>query len=138
MFNRIMAPVDLAHTETLGKALMVTADMARQYGAGVVYVGVTAATPGKVAHNPAEFAEKLDAFAKSQALTLGIAAEAHAVVSHDPTTDVDDALLKAVGETGADLVVMASHVPGLTEYIWPSNGGKIASHSSASVFVVRD
>jgi nucleotide-binding universal stress UspA family protein len=60
------------------------------------------------------------------------------VVSHDPTVDVDDALMKAVSETGADLVVMASHVPGLADYIWPSNGGKLAAHSSASVFVVRD
>jgi hypothetical protein len=32
---------------------------------------------------------------------------------------------------------MASHVPGLTEYVWPSNGGKLAGHAKASVFVVR-
>ena len=60
------------------------------------------------------------------------------MIAHDPTTDVDDALLKAVDETGADLVVMASHKPGLAEYFWPSNGGKLAGHTGVSVMLVRD
>jgi len=42
-----------------------------------------------------------------------------------------------VEEAGADLVVMASHVPNVTDYIWPSHGGWVAEHSDASVFVVR-
>ena len=46
-------------------------------------------------------------------------------------------ILNAPGNVGADLVVMQSHVPRLTDYVWPSNGGTIASHSKASVFVVR-
>ncbi|MCA9547857.1 MAG: hypothetical protein KC613_25810, partial [Myxococcales bacterium] len=32
------------------------------------------------------------------------------VYSHDPTVDLDDALLRAVKEVNADLVVMASHL----------------------------
>jgi nucleotide-binding universal stress UspA family protein len=59
-------------------------------------------------------------------------------VSNDPTTDVDDTLLRTIEETGAELVIMASHKPDLADYFWPSNGGKIASHSDASVFIVRD
>jgi len=45
--------------------------------------------------------------------------------------------LHTIDEIGADLVVMQSHLPGLVDYVWPSNGGKIAGHSRASVFVVR-
>jgi len=137
MYAKIMTPVDLGHVETLDRALRTTADLARHYGAPVVYVGVTAQTPGPVAHTPKEFAGKLDAFAAQQAQANGIEAAAHAVVSHDPAVDVDDALMKALDETGADLVVMASHVPTLADYVWPSNGGKIAQHAKASVFVVR-
>jgi len=137
VFKKIMTPVDLAHQGDLKKALACTADLARHYGARVIYVGVTAPTPGATAHNPAEFAEKLGDFAAAQASEHGIEAEADTVVSHDPTTDVDDALLKAVDDTGADLVVMASHVPGLLDYIWPSNGGKIAEHAACTVMVVR-
>ncbi len=137
MFKQIMAPVDLAHKATLAKALKATGDIAKHYGVPVTYVGVTASTPGALGHNPEEYSEKLSAFAAEQAAEYGITAESKTVISHDPTTDVDDALLKAVSDIGADLVVMASHIPGLTDYIWPSNGSKIAAHSRASVFVVR-
>lgn len=46
------------------------------------------------ANSPAEFAERLEAFVKTQ-------------------------------------------MPGITDYIWPSNGGTIATRAKTSVFVVR-
>ena len=137
VFTRIMTPVDLAHAERMERSLQCGAELAALWGIPVVYVGVTAQTPGSVAHNPEEYGRKLAAFAAAQAEARGITAEAQAVVSHDPSTDLDDTLLKAVKDTGADLVVMASHVPGLTDYVWPSNGGKIAGHAAVSVMVVR-
>ena len=138
MFQRILAPVDLAHLENLERALDVAAAEAKSHDAPITFVSVTSAAPGAVAHNPDEFRGKLEAFARHQGETRGIDAEALAVVSADPTTDVDDALLAAIRQTGADLVVMASHKPGIAEYFWPSNGGKIASHADVSVFIVRD
>lgn len=137
MFQHIMIPVDLAHAERLGKALDAGADLAMHYGAKLTYVGVTAPSPSAIAHNPKEYGEKLAAFAAAQVAAHGHEAEARAVIAHDPTTDLDDALLRTVDEIGADLVVMASHIPGVADYLWPSNGGKIAGHSRASVFVVR-
>ena len=138
MFKRIMVPVDLAHIPALRKALEVAAGVAKQYDIPVTYVGVTSAAPSALGHNPDEFDARLTAFGAEQASANGIVGETKTVISHDPTTDVDDALLHAVKDVGADLVVMASHVPGLADYVWPSNGGKIAAHSDASVFVVRD
>lgn len=132
-----MVPVDLAHVDHLDKALTCAADLAKHYGAKVVFVGVTSPSPSKIAHNPKEYGQKLQAFADEQGKSRGHDAEAHPVVSHDPSTDVDDALMKAVDETGADLVVMQSHMPDVLDYIWPSNGGKIAEHAKVSVMVVR-
>lgn len=137
MFKKIMTPVDMAHRGDLKKALACSADLARHYGAEVVYVGVTAATPSATAHTPEEFRTRLDAFAAEQAKEHGIKTSADMVLSHDPTVDVDDALLGAVAQTGADLVVMASHVPNVLDYIWPSNGGKLAEHAKCTVMVVR-
>ncbi len=137
MFTRIMVPVDLAHVPQLERALDCAAALAKQHGAKVVYVGVSAASPGSVAHSPEEFARKLDEFASAQGELHGIDTEGHAVTSHDPRIDLDPTLLKTVADTGADLVVMASHVPNLTDYIWPSNGGTLASHAPVSVMVVR-
>ncbi|WP_366657583.1 universal stress protein [Fodinicurvata sp. EGI_FJ10296] len=137
MFKTIMVPVDLFHAGTLDKALATAAGLARQFDATAVYVGVTSSAPSEVAHNPQEFQAKLDAFAAEQAAKHGISAKAQALVSHDPTTDLDRTLAKAVGDIGADLVVMASHVPGMTEHLINSNAGWMAAHLDVSVFVVR-
>ncbi len=137
MFNQIMVPVDLAHTGELEKSLKIASDLSKQYDAPVCYVGVATSQPSEVAHNPDEYEQKLSAFAAEQAAEDGHTATSRTFIGHDPAIDVDDVLLKAVDEVGADLVVMASHVPSLVDYIWPSNGGKIAAHSKAAVFVVR-
>ena len=137
MFKQIMVPVDLEHTDQLSRSLSIAADLANHYKAPVCYVGVTQSQPSSISHNPEEFEQKLTAFAEEQTKQNGHEASARAFVGHDLVADVDDVLLKAVDETGADLVVMASHVPTLADYIWPSNGGKIAAHSKAAVFVVR-
>ncbi|WP_043919027.1 universal stress protein [Jannaschia aquimarina] len=138
MFKRIMTPVDLGHVGKLEKALAAAAALAKSEGAAITYVSVTSPQPGAVAHSPEEFKAKLEAFASEQGSAHGIPTDAHVIVSHDPSVDVDDALLKAVTDLDADLVVMASHAPGFADYFWPSNGGKVAAHSKASVFVVRD
>lgn len=137
MFSKIMMPVDLDHQDSLGRALDCAADLAVHYGAGLVYVGVTTALPGAPGHEAEDYAAKLAGFADAQAQAHGIAVFSHVLICQDPTTELDAALLKAVGETGADLVVMASHVPTRTDYVWPSNGGKLAAHAKVSVLVVR-
>ncbi|GAB5376086.1 MAG: hypothetical protein AcusKO_25480 [Acuticoccus sp.] len=137
MFHRIMAPVDLAHIAQLDRALQCTADLAKQYGVPVTYVSVTSSAPTSIAHNPQEFDAKLTAFAKGEADKHGIEATSHMILAHDPSIDIDGALRHAIDETEADLVVMASHVPGRLEYIWHSHGGRLAEHAKCSVFIVR-
>ncbi|MEM7774347.1 MAG: universal stress protein [Pseudomonadota bacterium] len=137
MFTSILVPVDLAHISQIEKSLGVAAAIANSHGASVCYIGVTAAAPSEVAHTPTEFAQKLDAFGQEQATKHGHGVSTKAVTSHDPATDLGDILLNAVDDLGADLVVMASHMPTLGDYVWPSNGGKVASHAKASVFLVR-
>ncbi|WP_223429019.1 universal stress protein [Tateyamaria pelophila] len=137
MFKRIMAPVDLAHVERLSAALDCAADLAKLYRVPITYVGVTSSAPSKLAHNPEEFGQRLGAFAEQEAAKHGVETATHTAIAHDPTTEIDDALMRAIGETGADLVVMASHVPNVMDYIWPSNGGKLAEHAKCSVMVVR-
>lgn len=137
MFELIMVPVDLAHTGSLGRALSCVADLARIHNSKVCYVGATTSAPSALGHNPDEYEKKLVIFAEEQANQYGHSSSHKMMIAHDPTTDIDDVLLKAVKETGADLVVMATHKPGIGDYIWPSNGGRIAAHADASVFLVR-
>lgn len=138
MFNHILAPVDLTHIDRLTRALEVAADLARHYDIEVTYVAVTTPQPSKVAHSPEEFAAKLDAFAREQGEKYGHKVSAKAVVSHDPAVDLDHALRGARQDTGADLVIMGSHMPNLGDYVWPSHGGKLALHAHASIMLVRE
>lgn len=134
MYSHIMIPVDLAHVERLDRALRTGGDLARLYGADLTLVGVTSGLPGAAAHSPQEFTHKLEALAAAQA-TFGVRATAKTVVSHDPAVDMDKLLLGAAEDVGADLVVMATHVPRGLE--WPSHGGHLASHATISVMLVR-
>lgn len=137
MYKKIFVPVDLEHIAHLDKSLLCAAELSKVFSAPVVFTGVTAATPSSVARTPEEYAQKLAQFAAEQADTHGISTDSKAMVSHDPAVDLDKTLLEAVKETGADLVVMQSHVPHLSDRLWPSNGGTIATHTAASVFLVR-
>ena len=137
MYNSIMVPVDLQHIDQLEKSLAVAADLSKHFKASVCYVGVTGSQPSEIAHNTKEFEEKLGEFAAEKGKQLGIDATSKSYVGHDLVVDVDDVLLKAVEELKPDLVVMASHAPTIADYVWPSNGGKVAAHASISVFLVR-
>ncbi|MDA7085644.1 universal stress protein [Pseudomonas sp. SA3-5] len=138
MYKQMMIPVDLAYIDRLEKALRTGADLAKLYDIPVCYISVSANTPTEVAHNPTEFKEKLQQFAVAQAERYGLEkVSSTAYFSHDPAVDLDQTLLKAAKDCGADLVVMASHVPGLAEHLFASNAGYFASYSAASVLVVR-
>jgi universal stress protein F len=137
-YKKIMVPVDLAHADKLTHALEAAGSLAAFFGAPVTYVGVTASAPSPLAHNPQEYTRKLEQFAADQAKAHKIEASAHAVITHDPAVDLDPALEHAVQETGSDLVVMATHIPNAGDHFWPSHGGRVATHTKASVFLVRD
>lgn len=138
MFKHILVPIDLAHLETLGRALMVAIAEARHHDADITYVSVASPLPGVLGHNPEEVQKRLDAFAAEQAGEHGVRAKAHLAISHDPSIDMDATLLGAIRDSGADLVIMATHKPGVAEYFFSSNGGYIASHADVSVMLVRD
>jgi len=136
-FSKIMVPVNLQHAEKLEKAISVATDMARQYGASICLVGVTTAQPNEVARTLDQYREKLAQFAEEKSTDSGIEMTSQAFDTADPLRDLDDVLDNAIKEIGADLVIMASHVPNFADYLLASNSGRLASHSSASVFIVR-
>ncbi len=137
MYRRIVVPVDLARLDALQKALATAGDLARHYKVPVTYVDVTSNVPDTVARSPAEFGQKLKAFAEAEGEKYGVAASAHPLTSADPPAEVSRLLRAAVRELGADLVVMASHPPSRLDWLIPSQGGSVAEHSEASVFIVR-
>ncbi|MEX0385782.1 universal stress protein [Spiribacter onubensis] len=137
MFKKILVPVDLAHLEAIERSLAASADLARHYGAEVHYLGVTTSTPGTVARTPEEYAQKLEAFAQEQAKVHGQPAHSRCINSPDPVADLDRTILRSIDDVGADLVVMATHLPKHLDAVIPAHGDRIASHTDISVFLVR-
>ena len=135
MYTQIMIPVDLGHLERMDKALRTAADLARLYGAGLTVVGITGVQPSPVAHNPEEYARKLADFARELSERFGLQVAAHPITAHDPAVELDHLLLDASRDLGADLVVAATHVPSF--FGGASHGGRLASHATASVVLVR-
>lgn len=139
-----MVPIDLTHTEKLTKALDTAKVLAQAGGGTIILVGVTSTAPGAAAHTPEEFSKKLSAFGSEYAERSGCHVETSSFVANDPATDLHKTLIDASGKLvdasgklDVDLIVMASHVPGLPEHIFSSNAGSVASHAGISVLVVR-
>ena len=131
MYQSILVPTDLEHTDKLHKSLETAIHLAQRYDATLYYAAVTPSGPSSVSTSPEQFEEKLKQFAAEQGATHGIKTRSMAIVAHDPAVELDDKLLDAIKETGADLVVMASHVPGLADklHILHSHAGKIATRA---------
>lgn len=137
MFKHIMVPVDLAHIEVLEPSLKVVADTAKHHDASITYVGVTSTAPNSVARTPDEYQQKLEAFAQERHGVHGQPVAAKVYTSTDPIADIDDILVKSIGDNDIDLVIMATHLPSHLDAVIPSHGGKVATHTDASVFLVR-
>jgi nucleotide-binding universal stress UspA family protein len=132
-----MLPIDLEHADRMGKAIKTASSLAEQFGGKLTFVSVTSEVPGAFARSPTEFEDKLSALANRHGEGLPQGAQSKTYVAHDPTAQIDGILLDAIKDVGADLVVMASHIPNVMDAIWPSHGGKMASHAEVSVLVVR-
>jgi nucleotide-binding universal stress UspA family protein len=88
------------------------------------------------------------AFQMEQLMSAAREKLAHIVSAHDVsglqvTQDVrlgsiGGEILASIRDTGADLVVMASHRPEMTDYLIGPNAAHVVMNTKASVFVVRE
>lgn len=137
MFTKIMIPVDLAHKDRMTPALDVATGLARSHGSNLILVSVESDQPSQVARNPEEFRQALARMADETAAASGLTVDSHAVICADPAADMSRELLKAAEDSGADLIVMATHMPGLMDHVFTSHGGYVARHAKISVFLIR-
>lgn len=137
MVQSILVPVELAHTKALEGAVLTAGKLAKSNDASMTLFGVTGSAPSDAARSPAEFEEKLSAYAKEVSSLVGHPIATRTLVDNDVSADLGHVLVSTAEEMGVDLIVMASHVPGFIEHIFSSNAGYVASHATCSVYVVR-
>ena len=139
MYKKILAPVDLAHPETAKQMADVARAMAEPGKADIVLLNVVPDLPGYVAAElPSDIIKKVSSVATEElpkvAKDAGVEGSAELMLrSGRPHNQI----LEVADEIGADLIVIASHQPGLGDYLLGSVASKVVRHAKCSVLVQR-
>ncbi len=142
MFSTILCPVDLEEESSWRKALPVALEMQRTFEARLELLTVLPALDRAVIvqYFPKDYPETSlkNARARLEAFARDNVPEAVSVRAHVAHGSVYDEILKTADEVGADLIVMASHRPELSDYLLGPNAARVVRHAKGSVFVVRE
>ncbi len=138
MFSRILVPIDLDNVDQLKKALGVAAQLAKDNDAIVTYVAIVDAVPTSSTHSERDKVQaRLDSFTAEQASTHGIKTADHVMLRGDLHLHVGKEIIQTAQNAESDLIVMASHMPGLKDHVFSSNAGYVATHAPICVYVIR-
>ena len=136
MYNKIVVPVDLAHTDR-AEMMIETAKRLADGAAQLILVNVVEEFPPHIVNAlPSHYVENSLATAKSE--LQGIADKAGGDVEGDVRVGHPaNAILAAAEAHGADAIVIASHKPALRDYLLGSTAARVVQHAKCSVAVIR-
>ncbi|MDJ0779486.1 MAG: universal stress protein [Gammaproteobacteria bacterium] len=136
MYKTILVPVDIAHIAegklTIDLAVAHASDETR-----IVLLNVIEEIPGWASVAiPTEIIEKSTTDAQSE-LKAVVNASGRKMDVLVRTGHSYSTILDVAEETNADLIIIASHRPGLQDYFLGSTAAKVVRHAPCSVLVVR-
>jgi len=134
MYKAIIIPIDLANPE-LGKKML---GLAREIGGKQCHISALYVIPDIPGYVAVELPSGLQqeqlrqarADLKALADEFGADSEVHA--GHAPTK-----ILEYAEKINADLIVIASHRPGLQDYFLGSTAARVVRHANCAVLVDR-
>ena len=141
MFHRIVLAVDLADPAAAPKGLAQALELASQSGGELRLVNVQPLLPATfMEYVPANFDEEQEQRAQQAlaAIAAKLALPKARVTSAVLSGGVYHELLQDAETWGADLIVVGSHRPVMSDYLLGSNAKTIVRHAQCSVLVVRD
>ncbi|MDH3667077.1 MAG: universal stress protein [Paracoccaceae bacterium] len=134
MAESVLAPIDLAHLDHARKILQV----ARKVGGAESRITALYITPEIPQYVAAELPEgilaKTDSTSRDTLEALAAETGAEAVVRKGSVTAE---ILECAREFDADLIVIGSHRPGLTDYLLGSTAARVVRHADCPVYVDR-
>lgn len=136
MYKTIIVPIDLGHTEK-GKAMIDAAGKLVDKGGRIVLVNVVEEMPGYIlAELPEGLLKKSSEAAKTTlqdlASAAGLDAEIEVRIGRPATT-----INSVAADKEADLIMIASHKPGLQDYLLGSTAAGVVRHAKCSVLIDR-
>jgi universal stress protein F len=136
MFKTILVPIDIGHANESNSIINIAATNGIE-GARIILLNVVEEIPKWAAVElPKGIQEK--SFKTSQEELTKIASAASAKTEVDVRVGHPyHTILEVAEEKGAELIVIASHKPGLQDYLLGSTAAKVVRHANCSVLVVR-
>ncbi len=136
MFDTVIVPIDLDQVES-GKETLALAKKFVSEGGKIILLHAVEDIPLNVASQiPAGALEKTDHLAKVElkklADEMGIDAE-----TQIRSGSASNVIIDFAEESKADLVIIASHRPGLRDYFLGSTATRVVRHAQCPVFVNR-
>jgi nucleotide-binding universal stress UspA family protein len=136
MYKAIMVPIDLTQAEK-GKATIDVAKKLSEEGTRIMLINVTEHIPDYVAAEILgdiieKSKEKAHSVLEGMAKAAGVKADVEVRPGPPAAT-----ILAAAEEKGTDLIIIASHQPGLKDYLLGSTASRVVRHATCSVLVVR-
>lgn len=141
MYKEILLAIDLNDIESQRKAIETSIELARAFGARLHVHTVLPdfGMPLVASYFPKDFEAKALEKAR-QALNEFVKANLPddlEVQQYLGQGGIYKEVLRCAAETGADLIVMASHRPGYEDYLIGPNASRVVRHAKCSVVVVR-
>ena len=141
MFKKILVPVDVSQSDLGAAVLKAAAELGGKSGAELVLLNVTSPVPNLVAAQlPSNYLETAQESAskimEELASSAGLKSGSYEIQTAQGVAY--DEIISAAKSGGADLIVVASHQPGVSDYLLGSTAAKIVRHANTSVLVVRD
>jgi nucleotide-binding universal stress UspA family protein len=140
MFKSIMVPVDLAEAELAQPAIANAVSFAKASGGTVRLVYVRSLVPVTyMEFVPADFdaEQQQDAEAKLAEIAANVDLPPEQVSAKVLIGSVHGEVLAEADASGADLIVIGSHEPGMLAYVIGSNASAIVRRAKCSVMVLR-
>ncbi len=141
MYRNILLPIDLHEESSWRMALPTAIQYCRSAEPRLHVLNVVPNLAiGVSAYLPEDAGEKMTESA-SAALVAFVAEnfpdtiDAHCLVGQG---SVYQAILEIAKTVDADLIIMASHRPALSDYLLGPNAARVVRHASCSVLVVRE
>lgn len=139
MFKNILVPIDLAHAAQSHDMIEKAKQLAYQHDGHLTLLNVIPEMPRYVASQvPASVHEQVLDTTKDELRALAskhdLPPDSTLEIKHGNVADV---ILNDADTVEADLIIVASHQPGLSDYLLGSVAGKVVRHARCSVLVLR-
>ena len=141
MYKRIVLAVDLAEPTPAPKGLTEAVELAKAGGGELRLVNVQPVIPATfMEYVPVDFDVEQSNRAKEalEAILASVDLPAERKSAVARAGGIYHELLQEASDWGADLIVVGSHRPVMSDYLLGSNAKTIVRHAQCSVLVVRE